>query len=70
MKIGQYKEDTLAENQCISGNIGAFDDVFLPILLLKLVQKKHPRKSVNTARVKKNLSIDALFDDQSLRICT
>ncbi len=42
MKIGQYKEDTLAENQCFSGNIDVFDDVFLPILLLKLAQKKTP----------------------------
>lgn len=70
MKIGQQKEDTLTENQSISGNIDSFYDVFLPILLLKLSQKKHPRRSENTARVKKNLSIDALFDDQSLRICT
>lgn len=53
MEIGQKKEDTLAENQCISGNIDAFNDVFLPILLLELAQKKHPRRSVNTARVKK-----------------
>ena len=70
MKIFHKKEDTLTENQCISGNYDAFNDVFLPILLRELEQKKHPRRFVNTARVKKNLSIDALLDDQTLRICT
>ena len=64
------KGDTLAENQSLSGNYDALDDVLLPMLLLELDQKKHPRRSVNTARVKKNLSIDALLDNQSLRICT
>ena len=70
MKIVPKKEDTLAENQSISGNCDTSYDVFLPILLLELAKKKHPRRSENTARVKNNLSIDALFDDQSLRICT
>jgi hypothetical protein len=42
MKIVPKKEDTLAENQCISGNFDAFEDVFLPILLPELNQKKTP----------------------------
>ena len=36
------KGDTLAENQSLSGNYDALDDVLLPMLLLELDQKKTP----------------------------
>jgi hypothetical protein len=71
MKIRHNKGDILTENQSISGNFDVFDHVLLPMLLLELDPKKTPPQvRKHCEGEKKNLSIDALFDDQSLCIST
>jgi hypothetical protein len=42
MKIEYENEDTLTENQSLSGKYDAFDRFFLPMLLLELDLKKTP----------------------------
>ena len=69
-KFDVRKGDTLTENQSLSGNYDALDDDLLPILLLELDQKKTPPQVRKHCEGEKNLSIDVLLDDQSLRICT
>ena len=70
MKIVPKKEDTLTENQSLSGSFDVLYEVFLPILLPELDPKKTPPQVRKHCEGEKNLFIDALFDDQSLCICT
>ena len=61
--------DTLTENQSISGNFDALNEVFLPMLLLELVQKKTPPQVRKHCEGEENLCFDILLDDQALYIC-